>query len=139
MGHVSEQEWMSGPTHRPHLCPFVSVYDITPSRFVLAYEDNFDVGFIALDPERVGDMADDGWMTDLGDNKTRYKKSNEYINSCNDDNSIVVDDDDDDDDDDEYDDDYDDDDAKHNDDSSSSSSNNIISASLRTFLSMTNL
>ena len=39
----------------------------------MAYEDDHDVAFIALDTERLGETANDGTFTDVGDNETRYK------------------------------------------------------------------
>lgn len=60
MGRFTQDEWQTGPKHRTSLCPFVTVDDIIPSRFVLAFRDNLDAAFICLDPERVGVVNDDG-------------------------------------------------------------------------------
>jgi len=73
-GHVSDREWNRVPTHDTSGCnPFVAVDEILPSRFVLAYKDNLDIGFISLDPERVGDTVHDGQQTDMGDDLLQYK------------------------------------------------------------------
>ena len=70
-GHLTQAEWESGPRTRTstHVNPFVRCDHFIPSRFVLAYETNLDIAFIAIDPERVGDtIIDDDLSTDLGDN-----------------------------------------------------------------------
>jgi len=78
-GHISPAEWVRGPNTSllPKKCnPFISLDDFMPSRFVLAYKDNLDVSFLALDPERIGDaMMSSGERTDLGDDVLMYKTS----------------------------------------------------------------
>ena len=79
MGFVSQNEWSSGPRFRDGVCPFVKVSEMEPSRFVLAYDNeenalNVDVSFVALDPERLGDLVDDGVVLDFGDNILRYNR-----------------------------------------------------------------
>ena len=68
-GVITEREWHDGPSEKVNINPFVTMDDILPSRFVMAYEDDsFDVAFLSLDPERLGDNVDDGNFTDFGDN-----------------------------------------------------------------------
>jgi hypothetical protein len=79
MGFISHNEWKSGPAFRDKVCPFVRVSEIEPSRFVLAYDNesntiNVDVSFVALDPERLGELVDDGVVLDFGDNILRYNR-----------------------------------------------------------------
>ena len=79
MGFVSHNEWTSGPKFKDRVCPFVRVSEIEPSRFLLAYDNednviNVDVSFVALDPERLGDLVDDGVCLDFGDNMLRYNR-----------------------------------------------------------------
>jgi hypothetical protein len=87
MGHIFEQEWETGPRCRPEICSFVTLDDITPSRFVVAYDNMLDVAFVALDPERIGETTDDGMITDFGDNKTRYKTKSDVYDDASDDDS----------------------------------------------------
>jgi hypothetical protein len=79
MGYVSNHEWRTGPSSRDRVCPFVKVAEIEPSRFLLAYDNedniiNIDVSFVALDPERLGDLVDHGSVMDFGDNILRYNR-----------------------------------------------------------------
>jgi len=88
----------------------VTLDDIVPSRFALAFDHILDVAFVALDPERIGEAVDDGMMTDLGDNVLTYKTNftvNDRVNATEEeeedvsvgeesDNSSVESDDDDD-------------------------------------------
>ena len=73
MGHLTQDEWINGPTGCNKACTFIPVDDFIPSRFVLAYDDNLDVCFVGLDAERIGETANDGTFCDFGDNATRYK------------------------------------------------------------------
>ena len=76
-GHISPTEWTQGPNTsklRKKCNPFISLDDFLPSRFVLAYKENLDISFLALDPERIGDaMMSSGERTDLGDEVLMYK------------------------------------------------------------------
>ena len=79
MGFISHNEWITGPLTRDKVCPYVRVSEIEPSRFLLAYDNeenpiNVDVSFVALDPERLGDLVDDGVCLDFGDNILRYNR-----------------------------------------------------------------
>ena len=77
-GRMTQEEWTTGPTYKANLSPFVTMDDITPSRFVLAYDDTYDildVGFLSLDPERIGETVDDGNFVDFGDNVLAKNKA----------------------------------------------------------------
>jgi hypothetical protein len=78
-GDITQAEWDTGPSAKPNINPFVTMDDILPSRFVLAYSGDLDVAFLSLDPERIGETVDDGTFTDFGDdvlcNKVRELKS----------------------------------------------------------------
>ena len=76
-GAIGRNEWSSGPSFHANLNPFVTMDDILPSRFVLAYESNTaDVAFLSLDPERImGETVDDGRFTDFGDNVLHDNRS----------------------------------------------------------------
>ena len=74
-GHMTQEEWDTGPRTRVKTNPFISCDEFLPSRFALAYKENLDVCFLALDPERVGeDIICSGETTDLGDETTDYLK-----------------------------------------------------------------
>ena len=72
-GDITQAEWTNGPRQRRLISPFITLDDIVPSRFALAYDSILDVAFVALDPERIGDAVDDGMITDLGDNVLTYR------------------------------------------------------------------
>ena len=86
-GSITENEWLHGPSCNTNLSPFITVDDILPSRFVMAYEDDtFDIiAFLSLDPERLGDNVDDGIITDFGDNVLSGKVSamREFLSNPN--------------------------------------------------------
>ena len=70
-GFVTEDIWnQEDPTNGiedyPHN-PFVQVDEFLPSRFVMTYEPNFDISFVALDQERLGRVTGEGPATDMGD------------------------------------------------------------------------
>ena len=70
-GFLTEDTWNEeDPTDSiddyPHN-PFVQVEEFLPSRFVMTYDKNFDVSFVALDQERLGPLAGEGPTTDMGD------------------------------------------------------------------------
>ena len=76
-GHITPTEWATGPNTKllqKRTNPFVCLDDFLPSRFALAYKDNLDIAFLALDPERIGDtLMCSGERTDLGDDVLMYK------------------------------------------------------------------
>jgi hypothetical protein len=71
--------WNSKPNYQTAVNPYVKIEYCLPSRFVLAHTDTLDVAFLALDPERMGDMMSDGTVTDLGDDKFHYKKGKPIV------------------------------------------------------------
>jgi hypothetical protein len=72
---MTQQEWNNGPSNKSTLNPFVTMDDIIPSRFVLAYDDTLVIAFLSLDPERMGDnIVDDGKFVDFGDNVLAHNK-----------------------------------------------------------------
>lgn len=76
-GHCTRASWNEQLTEEEHSLkynPFVACDDILPTRFVLAFESNLDVAFIAQDQERLGVAVSDGTFTDFGDDITLYKK-----------------------------------------------------------------
>lgn len=83
-GRLARTEWSEGPKKHNNICPFIDATDIIPSRFVMAYDENLEVAFIGLDPERVGETNDDGFSTDLGDNITRHKQPRVFDNGDDD-------------------------------------------------------
>ena len=83
---------INGPRAIKNVLPFAILDDVIPSRFVMAYDDNLDICFVGLDAGRIGETANDGTFTDLGDNETRYKVDCTRIDYSDDDS--VADDDD---------------------------------------------
>ena len=63
---MTNNEWTTGPSIKPNICSFVTTDDMTPSRFVMAYDEG-NIAFLSLDPERVGENVDPGTFTDFGD------------------------------------------------------------------------
>ena len=95
-GDITQAEWSSGPRQRRLISPFVTLDDILPSRFALAFDSILDVAFVALDPERIGDAVDDGMVTDLGDNVLTYNTNftvNDRVRETGDDDEDEEDDD----------------------------------------------
>jgi hypothetical protein len=99
---MAEDEWKNGPASRQDCNPFASLDDIQPSRFALAYgpielirgQRRVNIGFLALDPERLGDGVDDGQIQDFGDNclnfylpETQRKKGTPILDNRDDDSS----------------------------------------------------
>ena len=78
MGTLSNREWQEGPRYHSTISPFVTLDDVLPSRYVMAYRhnnnvnNNLTIGFVSIDPERVGEATADGIVVDFGDNATRY-------------------------------------------------------------------
>ena len=78
-------DWVEWSQH-PKLSPFISFNDLQPSRFALSYiEDSnpnaysVQVAFIALDAENLGELVDDKYHTDFGDNKFPYYRGNTNV------------------------------------------------------------
>ena len=72
---MTEFEWRNGPKAHHGIEPFVKLADVMPSRFVLAYDDNLEVAFLALDAERLGSIVNDGACKDVGDNTLAHHVS----------------------------------------------------------------
>lgn len=74
--------WMEWSDH-PSMSRFVAFSDLQPSRYALSYIKqpnprayNVEVAFIALDSENLGELVDDRYHTDFGDNQFPYYKGN---------------------------------------------------------------
>ena len=90
-GKLTRREWSASPRDIGKANPYVPCDDFIPSRFVMAHTEthNFnnpnhnrsmDIAFIAMDPERVGEvLSDDGLVTDLGDNVLQYKGGTPHL------------------------------------------------------------
>ena len=81
------QHWR-GWSHEEHpeVSSFLAFTDIQPSRYALSYiiEPNenayhVEVAFIAVDSENLGEMVNDQYHTDFGDNKFPYFKGNTNV------------------------------------------------------------
>jgi uncharacterized membrane protein YgcG len=76
-GRMGIHEWQTGPSAHPDCNPFVSLDDIVPSRFAMAFgplegeggarQQWLQISFLALDSERIGDGVDDAKFQDFGD------------------------------------------------------------------------
>jgi hypothetical protein len=79
MGDISQESWESSPgTYYSYHPPFIKIDYIKPSRFLLAFHQDREVAFLALDQERLGDIANDGDTTDFGDDILHYKKGKPF-------------------------------------------------------------
>jgi hypothetical protein len=94
-GKMSMGEWTTGPQYNPDCNPFLSMQDVQPSRFALAYGPTITtgmrqhkrIGFLALDPERLGDNVEDSFTQDFGDNCLTFylpEKNKKPTDSCGD-------------------------------------------------------
>ena len=70
----------------PNVSSFIAFSDIQPSRYALSYIEepnenayNVKVAFIAVDSENLGEMVNDQFHTDFGDNKFPYFKGNTNV------------------------------------------------------------
>ncbi len=78
-------DWLSWNAH-PKMSSFIAFNDLQPSRYAMSYieESNHNaytvqVAFIALDSENLGELVNDGFHTDFGDNKFPYYKDNTNV------------------------------------------------------------
>lgn len=81
-GHCTPNSWnetLTDDEHNSKYVPFVGLDDILPTRFVLSFDTNLDVAFIAQDQERLGVALSDGSFTDLGDDILQYKKGKPHF------------------------------------------------------------
>ena len=76
----------SSQDEHPDVSSFIAFSDITPSRYALSFIEepnerayNVKVAFIAIDSENLGELVDDRYHTDFGDNKFPYFKGNTNI------------------------------------------------------------
>ena len=81
-GDLTEEEWLSGPkTNVANTCPFITLDDIIPSRFALAYNRFYNVAFLSLDPEQIIKTMECGKFNDFGDDLFGNKESmNKFFN-----------------------------------------------------------
>jgi hypothetical protein len=78
-------DWVQWSPH-PKLSSYISFSDLQSSRFALSYiqESNpnafsIQVAFIALDAENLGELVNDKYHTDFGDNKFPYYRGNTNV------------------------------------------------------------
>ena len=90
IGSINMCDWLQWSVH-PKLTSFIAFNDLQPSRYAMSYieESNHNaykvqVAFIALDSENLGEMVDDHYHTDFGDNKFPYYKGNTNVRIDND-------------------------------------------------------
>ncbi len=84
-GRISVAHWKEWPPTVGRLNSNISTKTLKPSRFALAYIPPthlslfVEVAFIALDAECLGELNDDSYTTDFGDNKFPYYRGNTSI------------------------------------------------------------
>jgi hypothetical protein len=85
IGYINMCDWLQFGDH-PKMSPFISFSDLQPSRFALSYieETNHNaykvqVAFIAIDSENLGELVNDKYHTDFGDNKFPYYRGNTNV------------------------------------------------------------
>ena len=78
-------DWQTRSAH-PKMSSFISFYDLQQSRFAISFieEGNLSaykvqVAFIALDASNLGELVNDGFHSDFGDNKFPYYKGNTNV------------------------------------------------------------
>ncbi len=84
IGVIPMAHWRSwGAEEHPQVSSFISFSDLQPSRYALSYinEPNENayvvrVAFIAVDSENIGEMVNDMYHVDFGDNKFPFFKGN---------------------------------------------------------------
>jgi hypothetical protein len=78
-GKMSMEEWITGPQYSQDSQPFLALSQVKASRYALAYgptitsgggqaRQHKQVGFLSLDPERLGANVEDNMTQDFGDN-----------------------------------------------------------------------
>ena len=81
-GLISIADWNEWPTRTVAINSNISTKTLKPSRFALAYIPPTDlsvyveVAFIALDAECLGELNQDNYTADFGDNKFPYYQGN---------------------------------------------------------------
>ena len=85
IGTINMCDWLSWDAH-PKMSSFIAFNDLQPTRYAMSYieESNHNaytvqVAFIALDSENLGELVNDGFHTDFGDNKFPYYKGNTNV------------------------------------------------------------
>ncbi len=78
-------DWVQVSEH-PKLLSFISFSDLQPSRFAMSFVPDsnpnaysIQVAFIALDSENLGELVNDKYHTDFGDNKFPYYRGNTNV------------------------------------------------------------
>ena len=78
-------DWLQLSAH-PTMSMFIALKDLQPSRYAMSFieEPNHrayrvQVAFIALDAENLGELVNDHFHTDFGDNKFPYYKGNTNV------------------------------------------------------------
>jgi len=76
----------SSPEEHPDVSSFISFSDLQPSRYALSYIEqpnerayHVEVAFIAVDSENLGELDNDQYHKDFGDNKFPYFKGNTNV------------------------------------------------------------
>jgi hypothetical protein len=85
MGHITGDDFFNGPRETIDINPYINVDDLIPSRFAMTFEKpnrvGFDISFISMDPERMGETTNDGLFMDVGNNTLTYKTTN-TVDEC---------------------------------------------------------
>jgi hypothetical protein len=80
MGHITGEEFYNGPQEDRIINHLVNADDLIPSRFAMIFDKpnrvGFDMSFISMDPERMGETTNDGLFIDVGNNALCYKSTN---------------------------------------------------------------
>ena len=80
MGHITGDDFFNGPRETIDINPYINVDDLIPSRFAMTFDKpnrvGFDISFISMDPERMGETTNDGLFMDVGNNTLTYKTTN---------------------------------------------------------------
>jgi len=76
-GHITGDEFYNAPRKDKNINPFIQLDDLIPSRFAMVFDKpnavGFDIAFLSMDPERMGETTNDGLFQDIGDNVLSYK------------------------------------------------------------------
>ena len=78
-------DWLQWGAH-PKMSEFIALSDLEPSRYAMSFieETNLraykvEIAFMALDAENLGELVNDHFHTDFGDNKFPYYKGNKNV------------------------------------------------------------
>jgi len=84
-GLILVADWNEWPTRSVGINSNISTKTLKPSRFALAFipptdlSEYVEVAFIALDAECLGELNDDNYTSDFGDNKFPYYQGNTSV------------------------------------------------------------